>query len=128
MVLVLGRWPGVRLARDLGIGDRPRDPPRFRPASTSTAIGSRYERRSVALDHAGVLEEVGSADRVRREALRQEFLEKGPVLRERRSCTGERRRYFPLIDSNLCVIALAVRLERDEERERGRYRSLADLL
>lgn len=92
LVMVLGCWASVCSARDSRIGDWSRDSPRFRPPSTSTAIGSRYERRSVALDHARVLEEVGSEDRMRREALCQKLLEEGSVLWERRCCTG--REYF----------------------------------
>lgn len=134
--MVLGRWTRVCSARDPRIGDRPRDPPRFRPPSTPTAIGSRYERRSMALDHARVLEEVGGEDRMRCEALRQEFLEEGSILRERRCCTGWENYIYIHMCVYVCISPckfvvrgcggeiggmkrVSVRLERDEERERS---------
>lgn len=110
LVMVLGCWASVCSARDSRIGDRSRDSPRFRPSSTSTAIGSWYERRSVALDHARVLEKVGSEDRMRREALCQKLLEEGSVLWERRCCTG--REYFFHIFSSSKYIESWVELVR----------------
>lgn len=102
--MVLGRRTRVRGARDPRFGDRPRDPARFRPPSTPTAIGSRYERRSMALDHARVLEEVGGEDRMRCQALRQEFLEEGSILRERRCCTGWQKYICTYIYVCVCIL------------------------
>lgn len=58
----------------------------------------------MALDHARVLEEVGGEDRMRGEALRQEFLEEGSILRERRCCTGWEKYIYPLVSFSYAVV------------------------